>query len=266
MLRWLTAPFRILLENWDVFGRTTLVALRATYAGSALGIVWLALGPVLLLALYALIYAVVFKVRPVDMSQFGYVLYVFSGLVPFIAFSTALNAGATALSANKEVLLSTMFPPELVPLRVVIANSMSIVVGLALICAISAAAGQVSWSWLLLPLFVVLQTMFVAGLVWVLSLLNLVMRDVQQMLLFLTIALLIVTPIAYTPSMTPASLKPVIYLNPLSYYVISFQHIIVHQSAPPYELFAPAAAISVASFCGAFWAFQKAKQLFFDFA
>ena len=94
-------PFRILLEPFEFIARhrtilytTTLVEIRNTYAGSVLGAIWLMLGPLLMLAVYAVTYAVIFRVRPADMTITEYVLYVFSGRgrVIFGAFSGRIVA------------------------------------------------------------------------------------------------------------------------------------------------------------------------------
>ena len=97
--------------------KSVLVSLRQRFAGSTLGIVWFVLGPAILLMLYAMIYLVIFRVRPTDMDPQTYVLYIFAGLVPLLGFSQGLMQGTTSLSSNSDLLLNTVFPPELVPLR-----------------------------------------------------------------------------------------------------------------------------------------------------
>src|SRR5262245_31507893 len=92
MMRTLVAPrkhpFSTLLEPFEFTARhrtilytTTLVEIRATYAGSVFGAIWLMLGPLLMLGVYAMTYAVIFRVRPADMTVTEYVLYVFCGIV-----------------------------------------------------------------------------------------------------------------------------------------------------------------------------------------
>ena len=92
-------------------------------------------------------------------------------------------------------------------------------VGFALAIAGGFYLGRGSWVLLLVPLFWILQILFVTGLAWVLSLASLVLRDVQQLLAFVMVALLIASPIAYTPEMAPGLLKLLVYVNPLSYFV-----------------------------------------------
>ncbi len=81
-----------------------------------------------------------------------------------------------------------------------------------------------------------------------------------------TIALLIATPIAYTPEMVPPALRLLIYVNPLAYFVVSYQHILVLGELPQPEILVGAIVLGVVPFCGAFHVFQRAKRTFFDHA
>ena len=266
MVDWLTGPFRTVYRHRRLLISTALVNLKSMYAGSVLGILWIALGPVFLLSLYATIYVVVFGIRPLEMTQTQYVLYIFSGLVPFIGFSGALMTGSTSLSTDKQVLLNTVFPAELVPIRAVLVSSASFGVGLVVLLAADFVLDQPSAWGLLLPFILLLQTLFVCGVVWVLSLATLILRDVQQVLAYVTIALLIATPIAYTPDMIPPALRLLIWVNPLAYYVICYQHILVLNSPPPTGILIAAVIAGLVSFNLGFAVFQRAKQVFFDYA
>src|SRR5690349_5578118 len=94
----IVAPFALVGRYQQLIRATTLAELRGTYAGSILGMAWVVIGPLLLLAIYGAVYAVIFQIRPVSLSRAEYVFYVFSGLVPFLVFSAALNAGALSIA------------------------------------------------------------------------------------------------------------------------------------------------------------------------
>jgi lipopolysaccharide transport system permease protein len=64
---------------------TTEVELRKKFAGSALGSAWIVLHPLLFLLIYLFLFLVVFKVKFPGMSDLGFAVYVFTGLVPFLA-------------------------------------------------------------------------------------------------------------------------------------------------------------------------------------
>jgi lipopolysaccharide transport system permease protein len=108
--------------------------------------------------------------------------------------------------------------------------------------------------------------MFVTGIVWVLALASLVFRDIQQSLTFVTMALMVVTPIAYTVDMVPRAVRAVVYVNPLSYFVFGFHHLIVFGRAPSVVMVGIMVALALLSYVVGFCIFQRAKKVFFDYA
>ena len=162
------------------------------------------------------------------MEPATYVLYIFSGLVPLMAFNQGLVQGSGSLATNREILLSTIFPAELVPLRECAATVASLVIGLIVTALFGLGLGKAAWMWILVPVFLALLLLMLSRLSsGSLSLVNLVFKDIQQLLSYVTIVLLVASPIAYTPSMLSAKMQIIIYLNPLAYFVIAFQSLIV---------------------------------------
>jgi len=265
-MTFIDAPFRTVFRCREVLLQTMLNEFRFKYAGSAIGLAWYVLAPLLLMTLYAVVYLAVFQVRPASMTAAEYVLYVFAGLIPFLGFTESLTAGSGSLSLNKAILLNTVFPAELAPLRAVCVSQGAAAVGLALTMLVAFALAKFSVWIVLIPVVWFALTLFVAGIVWILALASLVARDVQQVLTFVSMALLIVSPIGYTPDMVPAGIAPVVHLNPLSHYVIAFQEIIVFQRAPAPWRFVFILLLGLLSFSVGFWVFQRAKRVFFDYA
>jgi lipopolysaccharide transport system permease protein len=239
---------------------------RQRYAGLAGGLLWMGLSPFLLMSLYAVVYVAIFQIRPVSLTRLEYVVYIFSGLIPLFGFVEALNAGTGSLAANRAVLLNTVFPAELVPIRAVIVSHVTTVFGLAILVAATVVLRKAALTLLLVPLCLLLQVMFVAGITWLLSLGNLVLRDIQQFLTYATLILLMVSPVAYTPDMVPRRLAVIIYLNPLSYFVVTFQNLILFGRLPSAEVALACVALGIGSFCVGFSIFSRIKQVFFDYA
>jgi lipopolysaccharide transport system permease protein len=259
-------PLAVLRRNWRIFARTTANEVRSRYAGSVLGLFWMVLAPLLLLAIYSVIYLAVFKVRPADMTPEHYVLYVLSGLLPFLAFSEGIAAGSASLTSNRAILLSTVFPAELVPLRAVIASQAPSLIGVGLCVAAAAALGLARLSIVVLPLVWLLLLLFVIGVAWVLALASLLVKDVQQALGFVNMVLLIGSPIAYTISAAPPSVRPWLRLNPLAHYIEAMHDCIAGGTMPQFQQWAVMIAISFASFTAGAWLFGRAKRALFDYA
>ncbi len=266
MFSFLTNSFASAFQYREILLRTTLAELRQKYAGSMLGLLWLFLSPLFLLAIYSLVYLAIFRIQPASLSRFEYVLYILSGLVPCLAFCEALAAGSASLTLNRAILLNTVYPSELVPLRSVLATQVSTVVGLALVVVFSVTLGKLTWTAFFVPLVWAFQLMFVMGLVWVLSVASLVVRDIQHVLAFVCMLLLIVSPIAYTNEMVPAAISMLVFMNPLSYFVIGFHDVIVFGRLPSATILICIIGLGLVSCSTGFWVFQRAKKAMFDYA
>lgn len=260
----LSEPYQLFYKYRQLLWEAVKQTMRERHAGSVLGLGWLVIGPLLLLSLYALLYTVIFRIRPIGLSLTDYTLYIFSGLIPFIAFSQALTAGTSALSSNQALLLNRMFPAELIPAREVFAAGAFMAVGAAVIITFKLATGNASWAWLLLPVIVMLMAMATLGLVWGLSLANLMLKDVQQMLGYIIIMILIASPIAYTPDMVPTTMRVLLYLNPFAYYVMSFQSLLVLGQVPPLEILLGCVVFAFVSFHGMYRVFKTGKRTIAD--
>lgn len=240
---------------------------RQRYTGSVFGSLWAVLYPLLNLGIYAALYTVVFKVRPAGLTEWGYVVLVFSGLVPLMAFNEALTAATSSLSSNKNLLLNTVFPAELIPLRAAIAAQVTSLIGLIITLILGFVLGRTSWQAILLvPVFWVLLLMFAMGIGWMFSLFSLVARDIQHGLGLVIMLLFVLSPFAYTPEMVPTTLKLFVYMNPLSYFVLTFQQLICYGTWPDLVPATGAVLLGLGSFFVGFSVFQRAKYVFFDYA
>lgn len=99
-----------------------------------------------------------------------------------------------------------------------------------------------------------------------LSWVALLVRDLAQLIYFITMMLLIITPIAYTPDMIPNEMKVLMQFNPLYYLVTCFQYIIILDQIPPLNTLVTGAIVSVAFFTIGYSVFHRSKQVFYDFA
>jgi lipopolysaccharide transport system permease protein len=261
--------FRTLFNLLKYRGRVfegILKDIHQRYIGSFFGFLWIIVFPILQLGIYAGLYSFIFKIRVPGLNEMGYVLLVFSGLVPLMAFGEALTSATSSLTANKNLLLNTVFPAELIPLRSAISAHATSLVGLGITIILGFSTGRTSLApAFLIPIFWVLLLMFAIGLGWILSLLSLVARDIQYGLSLIIMLLFVLSPFAYTPEMVPAALKLVIYLNPLSYFVLTFQQIICYGVWPDLIPAIGSAIFGIGTFLLGFTVFQKARFVFFDY-
>lgn len=264
-MSYLINPFKLIFLNFFLLKGTVKSEIMQRYAGSLIGLAWVFLYPCILFFIYSTLYLVIFRIKPVDMTTQMYLIYIMSGLLPFLGFSEGLIAGTTSLSNKKSLLLNTVFPSELIPLQAVFASHMTLFVGIFfLIVARIILFHDLPWSVLMLPYLMILQLMFTTGLTWILSILNLLIKDIQHSLSFITMLFMIMSPIAYTPAMVPSALKFIMYLNPFSYYVWSYQDLFVNGVLSTHLL--TASILSLITFSIGFQFYAKTKKVFYEFA
>lgn len=265
MTRNVFTALTIIFVNRKIFWKLCLSNIKGTYAGSAFGALWLFLGPLIFFGFYTLIYTVVFPFKPQDLSQMQYVLHVFCGISLFLAFSSSLSLGCTSLISNKSVLQNTVLPAQLLPIKSIMPPLISFLFSLALVLLFYIFAGHFSWTVMFAIPILISFTMMLIGVVWMISLLGIVFRDIQQIIGYVMMFMLFLSPISYTNSMIPSHLKLIIYMNPLSYYIIPLQDVLVRGVPPSITMFSIGLVISLIVFGFGYKTFETAKKIVFDY-
>lgn len=256
---------RLLFKYWGRLWRVTRSELAARYAGSALGLAWVIVYPLAILAAYAALYALILKVRVGNLGPWQYVLYMFSGLVPFLSANEAITQGIGSLTANRHLLNNTTFPIDLLPPKAVLASQVTMVTGFALIGIAAASTGMLHPTLVLLPLLWILQALALTGCVWILSVVNVLVRDLQAAAGVLLLGLLVTSPIAYAPSMVPAVLAPFVALNPFAVFLATYQRVVALGEWPSAASLAGLSLGSLAIFFAGGWCFGRAKRVLLDY-
>jgi ABC-type polysaccharide/polyol phosphate export permease len=195
---------------------------QAKYRGSALGIGWTLVNPVLLMGIYLLVFSTVWRAPFANGGH--YPLFLLVGLATWIFFSTSIQFAAQSMLDNAGLIRKTRFPRQLVPLSVVAAHLVSYAVMLAILLVLNfALLPRVRGTeWLAIPLAAVFVAL-VSGLALAVASLNAVFRDVQHLVGALLLPLFFLTPIIYPLSGLPESVlhhhtavQLLRYGNPLS--------------------------------------------------
>jgi lipopolysaccharide transport system permease protein len=245
--------------------RVTRSELTSRYAGSIFGLGWAVLTPLMMLAIYAVVYLLIFRIRVPGLSSARYVLLIFSGLVPFLMTSEALSFGVVSVVANKAVLSNTVFPIDLAPAKAVLLSQVTMAVGLVVILVASIGMRTLPWTIVFLPVIWTLHLLALTGLLWILSLVNLVFRDLPNLVNLLIMMLMILSPIAYTPEMVPQALKPILVLNPMAYFIVAYQSTVILGRLPSLTNILVVTVLSIGLFTVGGYFFARSKPVFIDY-
>jgi len=186
----------------ELFGSLFRRDLRAKYKGSFLGLAWSLLHPLVLMAVYLLVFSVLWRVAEVGSGD--YWLFLLCGLPAWVFFATAAQASSRSLLENANLIRKVRFPRQLVPLSVVGTNLVSFAVMLAVVVALSLVTLPEARAtvWLAFPLGA-LFACIVAGVALAIASLNALYRDVEHLLQALLLPWFFLTPVLYSLDQLP---------------------------------------------------------------
>src|SRR5205807_314716 len=209
--------------------------LRQKYKGSLLGVLWYLVNPLVLMAVYGLMFGVLLKaVRIAD-----YPIFIFVGLIVWLFFSQALLAASTSLVDQSSLVSKVRFPRETVPASVVTVQLVPFLVLLVLIAPVAIAVREsLSPSLLLLIPLVVCLFAFTLGLALIAAVLHAYFRDVQPVLTATLLPLFFVSPIFFRVQSLPGLhdhswAEPLLrWANPISPFIEASRNILYDGHAP----------------------------------
>ncbi len=256
---------RLIISHWSLLWRVTRTEMSARFAGSFFGAAWVVLAPGLILAIYSAIYLTVFKAKVPTLSSTQYVVFLLTGLMPYLATAESLSLGIGSVVTNKSVLNNTVFPIDLAPVKAVLMAQASMVVGMTAAVIGAIVTGKITPLVVFMPVVWLLQILALIGVVWILSLLTVIIRDLQHVLTAVLMILLIASPIFYTPTQVPHDLTLLLALNPLAYFIVGYQEFVVLGFAPTIGHVIGILVISLGLFIGGSIFFARAKKVLIDY-
>ena len=240
--------------------------LLRSYKKSHLGFLWAFLGPLLMIVFLTLIFSETYGIKFRELLgdpglNFG--LYLYCGLIPFLAFTETLTKSITSIRSNAGLVQKVILPLEVFPLSRSITVLTDKAFGLvALILVVAVLQHRVHWTLVLLPLLIALQLVFTLGLSYLFAFIGTYMPDVREGVRVSVRALFFITPIIWTPERLPENLRFVVDYNPLAFLVVAYRNLVLEGAIPDLswalKFFAFATVLCVVGFA----VFARTKQNF----
>lgn len=194
-----------------------------------LGIAWSLLHPLMLLGIIYLLFS-----ARIGQNIEHYGIFLLIGLVHFTYFSTATTASMRVLVAMHQLTADAIFPKELLVMANVFMYAIELLASFAVCLLIAYASGiEVTVYWLLLPLVMLIQVVFVLWVSFLLSCTFIFVQDLQHFYQVFLRILLFVTPIFYGIDFLGHGVaRDLVALNPLAA-LIDFSRSLVIDAAVP---------------------------------
>lgn len=219
--------------------------MKARYRGSLLGFVWSFLNPLCLLAVYSFVFLYYMRFDSIE----NYTLFLFTGLLPWLWFSGGLLEAVSTISGGGNLITKSLFPAHVLPTVSVITNLLHYLLALPVLFVFMYFSGvSLSASLLFLPFIVAVQIVFMLGLAFLFSSLNVQFRDVQHILGNIMTLWFFLCPILYSQDTIPEKFKATIFLNPLALYTIMYRKVLLDGTLPSFSEFSLGLAYALAAF------------------
>lgn len=211
--------------------------LASRYAGSAAGVLWAYLQPMLMVGAYFLVFDLVFAMRMGDDAPTRRVgTYLVVGALPWLAFCESLSRGACSLVEAGGLLQKNALPPVLFVARSVLAGWVVFVPLMVLLTLAYLPVSGLGWALLAVPLLLLLQGLLALLLAHALAILAAAVRDTLQVLGFALTVGVYLSPIFFPLSLFPSEWRWLLFANPMTALVLAYQSVLLQGLWPDLTL------------------------------
>lgn len=255
-VRWLGVvgdDLRQLVRFRAVIHNMVVQELRIRYHRSVLGFCWTLINPIMMMVTLTVVFSALMR----SAAQ-HYAIHLFSGMVPWILFSTTVSESAFCIISN-EGLIRKIFLPKLVfPVTRMLIGLVTFVLSMAALFLLLMPLGaRFSWAMLMLPVATLLFSMFTLGLSLIVATANTFYRDCSHLITVFLQAWYFATPIIYELKMFRPEVHWRFWLNPAYPFIRMFQVILVEQHCPDLATLALAVGIAAATLGVGYAAFKS---------
>jgi ABC-type polysaccharide/polyol phosphate export permease len=203
------------------------VALTKRYSGSALGVVWSLVKPIIFI--FAYWFAIAIGIRGgKSMGDVPYILWLIPGIMPWFFISDALTIGGSAIRSNTHFVTKMVYPVATLPISEMLSLYFVHLMMMCLATAAFVVSGfGLSVYFLQLPYYLLCCIAFAAVMSTLLSALTAVSQDVQHAVKSLMTLLFWLTPILWSVENVGAPIKQLLLANPIYYIIAGYRNTFV---------------------------------------
>jgi lipopolysaccharide transport system permease protein len=235
--------------------------LKVRYKQTLLGVTWVIVQPLLTMLAFTVFFN---RLGGLRSDGIPYPLFAYAGLLLWTFFSNAVIYGTNSLIQNSNLVTKVYFPRMFIPAAAVAAGLVDLAVASFVLFALAVYYGvAVTWSLLLLPVFVGLTVLLALGAGLLASASTVRYRDLKHALPFLIQLWLIVSPVIYSSSVVPARWRWLYSANPLAGVIDGFRSALTGR-AFDWPAVALAAAVTLVLLSVSLYAFRRIEETFAD--
>lgn len=240
--------------------------IQLRFRTSVVGVLWSLLHPLLLLLVFAFVFGKVLQVRwsrAETTAEFALVL--FAGLLVFNLFAECLQRAPGMIVSRVSLVKKIAFPLEILAWVQVGHALFTFAAGtLVLLVFEWTLRGHVPWTVVWLPLVVVPVVLAGLAVGWLFGALCVFVRDIEQLVGPVSMALLFLTPIFFDLAIVPEPYRAWFYANPLTFAVEQARAVLIDGHGPDLPALAAGTLIAYGCAAAALAFFRRARDEFAD--
>ena len=170
--------FKNLYQYRELLKTNVKKEIRGKYKGSFLGVLWSFVNPLLMVLVYAIVFPYIMRVQ-----QDNYLIFLIVAIIPWNFFTTVVAQGSITVRTNANIIKKVYFPREILPISVVVSGLVNFLISCIIIFIFLIGSGiGLSWHLLLLPLIALIEFMLTLGIVFMVSSINIYIREIALQL------------------------------------------------------------------------------------
>ncbi len=239
--------FPDLKEVWDFKGLLYFLVrrdLKIRFQQTFIGVLWIVVQPLLQMLIFYVVLGILIKVPT---NGIPYPVFFLSGFVVWQLFSQVVNSCAYSLLGNVGLITKAYFPRLALPLSTTIGAIIDFLVSFSvLLVFLLANHYSITGRYLYLPLLVLLSLIFSHGVGLLFGALMVVFRDTKNLLGFILMVWMYISPIMYPIDIVPEQYRILFYINPLTGLIAAFRWVFLSTDIlPSASFFAVSSVVAV---------------------
>ena len=235
---------------------------KVRYKQSLIGIAWAVLQPLMTMVVFTLIFG---KFANFPSQGQRYQVFVYSGLLPWSFFSTALTQISNSVVSNRQLVQKVYFPRIILPFSGVLVPAVDFVFSsLVLLALMLWYDVPFHWTLLLAPLFLAVLASTALGVGSVLATINVRYRDVPYAVPFLIQIWLYLSPVIYPADAIPERWQVLLSLNPIVAGITAFRWAVVGTPPPTTLQWSLGLTVTVLFLLGGLAIYRRSESRFAD--
>jgi lipopolysaccharide transport system permease protein len=250
--------FKELYQYRELLKTNVKKDIRGKYKASFLGVLWSFVNPLLQVLVYAIVFPYIMRVQTPN-----YLVFLICGIIPWTWFSTAVSSGAGVFVYNSNIIKKVYFPREILPISIVTSGLINFLISCVIILMFVLFGGLgLSWHLIYLPLIALVQYIFTLAIVFIVSALNVYVRDVEYIVAFILNMAFYATPVLYTTEAFSGWITWIFKLNPMSHVINAYRDIFYVHEIPQVQNLLIVGLVSLILLVIAYHIFKKLEKGF----